>query len=137
MITLPTWAEWLDSRRVSIQCKTCSCIYEESYTSNYGPDRQPVTLGGIPAKCKVCAHNKHEEKRRALPIDLILVNAVKEYALEYYNEEGWDFVVETYTDKEIWEVIAGSKTVTSALRKMRRVTRLLDERRQDVRSTEW
>lgn len=66
-----------------------------------------------------------------------LVEAVKRHALENYDRGGWDYVIETYTDAEIWDVIAGARTEAGAIRKMKSVVRMFDERRSEVQSFEF
>ena len=36
-----------------------------------------------------------------------LVDAVKTFANEHYNEDGWDVVVECFDDSDVWEEITG------------------------------
>jgi hypothetical protein len=66
-----------------------------------------------------------------------ILKAVKCHALQHYDHEGWDYIVETYTDAELAELIGNCRTVKGAIAKVRRVTRLLDERRRDIQSTAW
>ena len=63
-----------------------------------------------------------------------LVAAVKQYANDNY-EEGWDVVVETMTDVEIAEEIAGAKTPEEAIKKMAVIVDLYNEKRQEIQST--
>jgi hypothetical protein len=59
---------------------------------------------------------------------------VKKYARKYYDTYGWDFVVEAMSDEEITEIIGRSRTLGGALRKLEKVTRMLDEKRREVQS---
>jgi len=61
-----------------------------------------------------------------------LVQAVKDHALANYEEDGWDYIVECWTDSEIAEAIKGCKTPLQAIRRIGKTARLLDERRQEV-----
>lgn len=62
-----------------------------------------------------------------------LIADVKSYAIANYSKgEGWDIVVEAYTDDEIAEVIRGSKTKMGALRKMSREIRPKHEHRDEM-----
>ena len=36
-----------------------------------------------------------------------IVKALRRYALEHYEEDGWDYVVEAYDDEELLEEIRG------------------------------
>lgn len=132
----PDWGEWLDSRKVAVRCKGCYCVYTGRYVSEYGPKKGKM-MGGVPKKCTVCARKKKEDARKALPIDTALVTAVKLHANENYNTDGWDYIVETFTDVELWEVIAGAKDAAAAIRKAHSVAKLLSERRSDIEGTAW
>jgi hypothetical protein len=66
-----------------------------------------------------------------------LVKAVRDYAIAHYEQDGWDYIVETYTDAELAEEIGQAHTVKGAIAKVRRTARLLDERRRDIESTAW
>lgn len=129
-MNLPSWAEWLDSRQVSIKCKTCTCVYCES-------DSRQQKAGHYPKNCVSCQRTKREEARKALPLNAELVEAVKSHAMANYNADGWDVIVEAYTDAELWEVIAGSKDAKQAIRKAKAVASLHAERRSEVRATAW
>lgn len=61
------------------------------------------------------------------------VKAVKAYAIEHY-EEGWDVVVEAYTDSEIAEEIKGARSPGGAIRKMASYIGLHSEQRANVLS---
>jgi hypothetical protein len=79
-----------------------------------------------------------EEARKALPLDPALVAAVRRHAEAHYDcDAGWDYVVETYEDVDIWEVIAGSADAAEAIARMGEVAGLLEERRSEIRATEW
>lgn len=62
-----------------------------------------------------------------------LVKGVKAYAYAHYEENGWDFLVECWEDKDIAELIAGCKSVDEAVEKCRRVVRHMDEQRKEAR----
>lgn len=121
VLTCPDWAEWLDDRHVSVKCKgtpehSCGIVYcRRRWMTILGKGRW---LEGIPKVCSGCAKNRKEAARKALPIDQDLIKAVREHAEQHYSAGGgWDYIVESYTDKELWELIAGSKTETQAIRK--------------------
>ena len=48
-----------------------------------------------------------------------IVEAVRAHALENYNKNGWDVVVESYTDEEIKSLIGNCWTVSGAIKKMK------------------
>ena len=66
-----------------------------------------------------------------------LIAAVREYALANYEKDGWDYLVECWSDEDIAGEIGRAKTTQGAISKCRRVVKLLDERRQEVRAEVW
>ncbi len=66
-----------------------------------------------------------------------LVKAVQEHAKENYDKDGWDYIVETYTDEELAKEIGKCTTVEGAIKKIRSIAMLLGERRSDVQGTAW
>lgn len=61
-----------------------------------------------------------------------LVAEVRRYALDHYEQGGWDYVVESYSDEEIEELIAGAQTRLGALRKVSAVVGLRASVRADI-----
>ena len=53
----------------------------------------------------------------AVPAPEVMVAAVRDYAMQYYND-GWDFVVECWTDADIAKTIVGAKSEKGAIRKV-------------------
>jgi len=48
-----------------------------------------------------------------------LVEAVKRYALDHYNQGGWDYIVECYSDTELAEIIGPRvRTANGAIKKV-------------------
>src|SRR4051812_20211953 len=108
---LPGWGHWGDDRHVAVVCNTCNCVYVERQWSEYaGKGGKGGYVGGIPDECSSCKREREETARKALPINQKLVEAVKRYALDNYESDGWDYIVETYSDKDLWEEIAGANT---------------------------
>jgi len=66
-----------------------------------------------------------------------LIAAVRKFALANYEKDGWDYLVECWSDEDIAKEIGKSRTVPGAISKCRRVVKLLDERRQEVRAEIW
>jgi len=72
-----------------------------------------------------------------------MVAAVKKHALANYNTDGWDFIVEAFTDEEIAEVLlepldgVPATTEVEAIKAAGDVAKLHDERRREVQSTAW
>lgn len=65
---------------------------------------------------------------------------VRKHATEFYNQDGWDFVVESMTDDEILDVLndpitpRAILTARDAINAVGEVCKLLDERRREVRA---
>ncbi len=66
-----------------------------------------------------------------------LVDEVKAHAYRNYDNKGWDYIVECYTDDEIAAEIGNARTVTGAIRKVGRIVKLMHERREDIQATAW
>jgi len=66
-----------------------------------------------------------------------LIEGVREYALCNYEKDGWDYVVECWSDKEIAEEIGNCRTVKGAIRKMREAINPLYSYEQEIKSTDW
>ena len=66
--------------------------------------------------------------------DQDLVDAVRAHAIEHYNEDGWDFVVESWEDWEILAVVKGSKKESQAIRKVRKQIRALSDHRSEIQA---
>lgn len=66
--------------------------------------------------------------------DQDLVDAVRAHAVEHYNEDGWDFVVECWEDWEIQAVVKGCKKESQAIRKVRKQIRALSDHRREVQA---
>ena len=64
-----------------------------------------------------------------------LVQAVREHALEHYEEGGWDILVECYEDADIEAIIGDASTEAEAVARLARVLRTSDDYRQDIMAT--
>jgi len=67
---------------------------------------------------------------------LAMIRAVKTHAQENY-EDGWDLVIETYTDDEIAEVVKTATDPQVAIRMMARTIGIQNERRREIEATAW
>lgn len=61
-----------------------------------------------------------------------LIQAVREHALDHYNDGGWDVIVECWTDEQIAETIGKARTPKGAIAKFRHVVAIYDDRQQDA-----
>ncbi len=61
-----------------------------------------------------------------------LVEVVKNYACANYEMDGWDYIVECFSDEDILEAIKHAKTDKAAIRAVGRLAKELNERRKDV-----
>lgn len=66
-----------------------------------------------------------------------MVEAVRDFALANYEVDGWDFVVEACTDEEIIRAIGSAYTAKGAIRKVRALALLLEERSCADEATAW
>lgn len=62
------------------------------------------------------------------------VQAVRAHAIEHYTE-GWDVIVEAYTDEEIAAELTDVSTCGEAIAVIAEVVGILDERARDIRAT--
>jgi hypothetical protein len=53
------------------------------------------------------------------PLRASLIEAVKKHAIENYEIEGWDIVVECYSDEDIITIIGNARTVAGAIRRVK------------------
>jgi len=72
------------------------------------------------------ANPQHSPKRTEL------VNHVKQYARDHYEQDGWDVVVECWSDDEIAEEIDLCMTNEEAIAAILPLCKLYDGRRKDV-----
>lgn len=66
--------------------------------------------------------------------DQDLVDAVRAHAVEHYEEDGWDYVVECWEDWEIRAVVRGSRSEGQAIRKVRKQVRALSDHRREIQA---
>ena len=66
-----------------------------------------------------------------------LVSAVKQHAVDHYEEDGWDYLVECYSDAEVAELIGGARTVNGAIKKVAKVMKIKGDYREDIQATAW
>ena len=63
-----------------------------------------------------------------------LVQAVRDYALTWYHDGGWDLVVECWSDEEIEAAIQGAKTDRGAIRKVWAEIKLQHAHRSEIQA---
>jgi len=61
-----------------------------------------------------------------------LIKAVRDHAMANYEKDGWDYIIECYSDEDIKEAIGGAKTVAGAIRNVKQIVSRMDDRRKDV-----
>lgn len=66
-----------------------------------------------------------------------LVNAVMDHAEKNYNKDGWDYVVETMDRRDIAELIGEARSSKAAIAKVKKIAKLLNDRRREVEATIW
>lgn len=63
-----------------------------------------------------------------------MIQAVKTYAREHYNEGGWDSIVECYDDSDIAREIKGCTTCAEAIEAVGHGCEVWDDRRRDIQA---
>jgi hypothetical protein len=62
-----------------------------------------------------------------------MVKAIRAYALEHYNEGGWDYVVECWSDLDIeMAILPGDGTLETAIKNVGSQVGVLDSVRKDI-----
>lgn len=64
-----------------------------------------------------------------------MVKAVRKHATANYEQDGWDYLVECYSDDEIVELFDGATTVEEAIANVGEVMKLKDDYRKDIEAT--
>jgi len=65
----------------------------------------------------------------------MFVKAVKQYALDHYNQDGWDILVECWDYDDIAHVIEGATTEAEAIARAREATYSLHCYREEIRNS--
>ena len=64
-----------------------------------------------------------------------LIDAVKAFACSNYEKDGWDILVECYSDDDIAELIGNRKTIDSAIKACRKDVKERDSWRKEIEAT--
>lgn len=62
------------------------------------------------------------------------VTDVRAHAVANYEKDSWDFVVECWTDQDIREQTQGCKTAKSAIKKVGKAVKTINEQREEVQN---
>ena len=62
------------------------------------------------------------------------VTEIKAHALANYNRDGWDIVVECYSDEELRELTVSCKTAEQAIAKVGDMVKVQDDYRKDIQA---
>lgn len=64
----------------------------------------------------------------------VLINAVRKHAINNYEQDGWDVLVECYDDGDILELISNdnASTVEEAIASVHKTVKLYDDHRSDI-----
>jgi len=65
------------------------------------------------------------------------VEEVKAYAVDHYEQAGWDILVETYADDEIAEIVENAIDSNDAINIMREHIAPISDYRAEIKSTVW
>ena len=63
-----------------------------------------------------------------------LIEAVIEHAVDHYELEGWDILVESWSDEEIWSWIEGAADVKEAIRLAAQALKPINDHRMEAMS---
>ena len=66
-----------------------------------------------------------------------LIEAVKEHAIEHYTQDGWDVIVECYSDSEIADLVQGAATAGDAIQAVLTHIKPIYDYQEDIRATAW
>ena len=83
----------------------------------FAPAPQAPAPAAPVASAPVVSEAPAAPAKPAVPAPEVMVAAVRDYAMQYYDD-GWDFVVECWTDADILEEIKGAKSEKGAIRKV-------------------
>ncbi len=61
-----------------------------------------------------------------------LIRAVRDHADAHWGKDGWDFLVECWSDEDIAVAIGSAKTPKAAIAACKRQVRILDEHRSEM-----
>lgn len=62
------------------------------------------------------------------------IEAIKKHAQDHYNKDGWDYVVECFTDEEIAEEIQSASNEQEAIQIMHKLVKERDDYRKDIQA---
>ena len=65
-------------------------------------------------------------------MDRKLVEAVIQHAVDHYEIEGWDILVECWSDEEIWSWIEGAASEKEAIRLAAQALKPLNDQRMEI-----
>ena len=61
-----------------------------------------------------------------------LVDAVIQHAVAHYEVEGWDILVECWSDEEIWSWIEGAASEKEAIRLAAQALKPINDQRMEI-----
>ena len=70
-----------------------------------------------------------------LILDSALIAKIREHALRNYNQDGWDYLVECYSDNDIILLVAECESYEQAIAKLAKLLKIKDDYRSDIQST--
>lgn len=65
------------------------------------------------------------------------VAKIRKHAHENYEKNGWDYLVETYSDTDILFEIKDCKTYDASLKRIEQLMNILNDHRSEIKSTEF
>jgi hypothetical protein len=96
-------------------------------------------LGLIEYGDKTCsdAVERLEKRFERILFVAAMVKDIRAHAIHNYNRDGWDILVECWTDEEITEKLGRVRSLGTALLRMRGYLKPLNDQRAELRATEY
>jgi hypothetical protein len=63
-----------------------------------------------------------------------LIDAVRAYSIAHYEKDGWDYVVECYSDAQIADIIKTARTAAGAIKMVRAEVKPRDNFRAEIQA---
>lgn len=63
-----------------------------------------------------------------------LVKRIRQHALANYEKDGWDYLVECYSDDDIIQIVAGCESYEAAIERLNKGLKAKDDYRREIQS---
>ena len=69
--------------------------------------------------------------------DAALIAKIRTHALQNYEKDGWDYLIECWSDAEILEKVKDCRSYHGCIRKLQDTLKSMNEYREEIQSTAW